>query len=70
MKLLQPIKKLHRIYWYHSIVVIAVLGRAMPVKDSLIAATALEYGLPLVTRNKDDFEHIEGLQIINPFDAE
>lgn len=45
-------------------------GKKMGLADALIAATALEYGLPLVTRNKDDFEHIEGLQIINPFDAE
>ena len=28
--------------------------------DSLIAATALIYRLPLCTRNKDDFKHIEG----------
>lgn len=44
-------------------------GKRMGLADALIAATALEFGLPLVTRNKDDFKHIEGLQIINPFDA-
>jgi hypothetical protein len=35
--------------------------------DAIIAATALEYGVPLVTRNVDDFKHIPGLQLINPF---
>jgi hypothetical protein len=42
--------------------------KKMGLADALIAATALEYDLPLVTRNRDDFKHIEGLQIINPFD--
>ena len=37
--------------------------------DSLIAATALTYNLPLCTRNKDDFKHIAGLEIINPFEV-
>jgi hypothetical protein len=41
--------------------------RKMSLADAIIAATALEYGVPLVTRNEDDFKHIPGLQIINPF---
>ena len=41
--------------------------RRMKLGDSLIAATALLYDLPLVTRNVDDFKHIAGLQLINPF---
>lgn len=41
--------------------------RRMKLGDALIAATALLYDLPLVTRNVDDFKHIAGLQIINPF---
>ena len=41
----------------------------MGLADALIAATALEYDLPLVTRNTDDFERIGGLRIINPFAA-
>lgn len=41
--------------------------RRMSLGDSLIGATALLYNLPLVTRNADDFKHIPGLQVINPF---
>jgi predicted nucleic acid-binding protein len=39
----------------------------MGLGDAIIAATALEYDLPLVTRNEDDFKHIAELKIINPF---
>lgn len=42
-------------------------GRAMPIKDSLIAATALTHGLPIATRNGRDFE-TAGLEIIDPFE--
>src|SRR3990172_3190668 len=35
--------------------------------DALIAATALSYGLTLVTKNTSDFNHIEGLFLENPF---
>jgi toxin FitB len=38
--------------------------------DALIAATALELGEPLVTRNTQDFHAIEGLVLLNPFTAE
>lgn len=41
--------------------------KKMSLGDSLIAATALEYGVPLVTRNDSDFKHIAGLVLINPF---
>lgn len=41
--------------------------KKMGLGDAIIAATALEYDLPLVTRNEDDFKHIAGLKIINPF---
>jgi predicted nucleic acid-binding protein len=43
--------------------------RRMSLADSIIAATALLYDFPLVTRNVDDFKHISGLQLINPFSA-
>ena len=39
-------------------------GLATP--DALIAATALEHGLDLVTRNARDFKGIPGLQVRDP----
>lgn len=36
--------------------------------DGLLAATALEYDLTLVTRNVEDFERT-GVRLINPFEA-
>ncbi|MGB8167358.1 MAG: type II toxin-antitoxin system VapC family toxin [Chthoniobacteraceae bacterium] len=41
--------------------------RKMGLGDALIAATALVHQCPLVTRNVDDFKHVAGLEIINPF---
>ena len=41
-------------------------GRAMPIKDSLIAATALVHGLAIATRNRTDFEKA-GVKVVNPF---
>lgn len=43
--------------------------KSLKLGDAIIAATALEYAVPLVTRNEGDFKHIAGLQIINPFAA-
>jgi predicted nucleic acid-binding protein len=41
--------------------------KKMKLGDAIIAATALEYDIPLVTRNGDDFKHIAGLDLRNPF---
>lgn len=38
----------------------------MPIKDSLIAATALVHGLTVATRHHADFEQA-GVKIIDPF---
>lgn len=41
-------------------------GREMPIKDSLIAATARQHGLTLATRNTSHYKHV-GVRIVNPF---
>jgi toxin FitB len=41
-------------------------GRAMPIKDSLIIATALVHGLTGATRNRTDFEKV-GVEVVDPF---
>ena len=41
-------------------------GQAMPVKDSLIAASAIQHQLSIVTRNVADFRHA-GVPLIDPF---
>ncbi|MBC8126858.1 MAG: type II toxin-antitoxin system VapC family toxin [Gloeobacteraceae cyanobacterium ES-bin-144] len=44
-------------------------SRTRGLADCLIAATALEHRLVLVTRNVVDFEDLEGLEIVNPWGA-
>ena len=54
----------------------AVIDRAVTVRrgpkigtlDAIIAATALEHDVVLVTRNVDDFKGVEGLRMVNPFE--
>ena len=41
-------------------------GKAMPVKDSLSAATALAHDLAVATRNRSDFVKA-GVRIVDPF---
>jgi predicted nucleic acid-binding protein len=41
-------------------------GRTPPVIDCLLAATAIEHRLSLVTRNERDFESL-GVAVINPW---
>ena len=41
--------------------------KKMKLGDAIIAATAVAYGIPLVTRNEDDFKYIAGLDLRNPF---
>ena len=45
------------------------LGDGLQLGDALIAATALEHGLPLLTANVKHFKSIDGLRI-ERFDAE
>jgi len=41
-------------------------GKAMPVKDSLIAATAAVHNLAIATRNRPDFVNA-GVRVVDPF---
>jgi hypothetical protein len=52
--------------WAQLLASLRAAGRAMPIKDSLIAATALVHDLTVVTRNRVDFEKA-GVSIIDPF---
>lgn len=52
--------------WAALLVRLKKKGRAMQVKDSLIAASALQHQLTIVTRNISDFQNA-GVPLINPF---
>lgn len=52
--------------WAKLLADLRLAGNAMPIKDSLIAATALHHGLTIATRNHADFRHA-GVSLLNPF---
>lgn len=52
--------------WAQLLADLRSAGRAMPVKDSLIATTALVHDLTVVTRNISDFGNA-GVRTLNPF---
>ena len=52
--------------WAELLAELRASGRSMPIKDSLIAATALVHGLAVATRNRRDFEKA-GVEIVDPF---
>ena len=54
--------------WAELLARLRATGQAMPIKDSLIAATALFHGLKVVTHNRADFE-TAGVSVIDPFRA-
>ena len=54
--------------WAELLATLRASGRAMPIKDSLIAATALVHDLVVATHNRADFEKA-GIEIIDPFMA-
>jgi predicted nucleic acid-binding protein len=46
----------------------AEADKTMPVVDSLIASAAITHHMTLVTRNTKDFEGIEGIMVMNPWE--
>ena len=52
--------------WAKLLADLRLAGKAMPIKDSLIAATALVHGLKIATRNQADFR-VAGVQLVDPF---
>jgi len=52
--------------WAELLARLRTSGKSMPIKDSLIAATAAVHGLAVATRNRADFASA-GVRIIDPF---
>lgn len=52
--------------WAKLLAALRAKGAAMPIKDSMIAATALAHGLTIATRNDRDFRKT-GSPIVDPF---
>ena len=55
--------------WAELLARLRASGRAMPIKDSLIAATALVHDLAVATRNRSNFERA-GVKLVDPFAGE
>ena len=53
-------------YWATMCAQAEAAGRTMAAFDSIIAASALEHGLALVTRNVQDFSHAP-VMLVNPW---
>jgi len=52
--------------WARLLARLRASGKAMPIKDCLVAATALAHDLTVVTRNRTDFANA-GVSIVDPF---
>jgi predicted nucleic acid-binding protein len=52
--------------WAALLARLRAAGKAMPIKDSLIAATALLHDLTMATRNRADFGKA-GVRLVDPF---
>ena len=52
--------------WAKLVVALKKKGTPVPLLDGMIAATALEHGLTVATRNVGDFKPT-GVKIVNPF---
>ena len=54
--------------WAELLARLRATGKAMPIKDSMIAATAAVHGLAVATRNGSDFVNA-GVRVVDPFVA-
>ena len=52
--------------WAELLARLRKAGKNMPIKDSLIAATAIVHGLTIATRNRTDFAN-SGVRLVDPF---
>jgi predicted nucleic acid-binding protein len=52
--------------WAKLVVSLKRKGKPVPLLDGMIAATALEHGLTVATRNVSDFKQT-GAKVVNPF---
>jgi len=53
--------------WAQLLADLRAAGQTMPVKDSMIAATALVHDLTVATRNRRDFARAR-VEVVDPFD--
>jgi predicted nucleic acid-binding protein len=52
--------------WAGLLAHLRIRGKAMQIKDSFIAATAMVHGLAIATRNRADFANA-GVRLVDPF---
>lgn len=52
--------------WAELLADLRAAGRSMPIKDSLIASTALAYQLTVATCDRSDFDKA-GVEMVDPF---
>jgi len=53
--------------WAQLLADLRASGNSMPIKDSMIAVTALVHGLNMATHNKQDFRRA-GVKVLDSFD--
>jgi predicted nucleic acid-binding protein len=61
-----PFEAASGVRWAQLLAKLHSSGKRMPLNDSLIAATALEHGLTVATRNVRDFRNA-GVKVVDPF---